>query len=849
MASPAPEWRRSLYIEARPRTGTPLCSARLYPASHTRGQPYPRPIGGRPYLRDAMSKTSIRAADLPKLLDIVPEDLKLEYLSLDCFDTLIWRNTESWYDLLSDLPLAGGAITRRRLAETRARMVAPDRNKRFEVTLDEIHAELLPGAGKDEHAAMVQAELDAEARHCFAFEPTRQLILDAKRRGLKVIIVSDTYLSEKRLRSLISDVGGADLAAMIDKIFCSCEYGVNKHGGLFRFVLKELRIQPEQMLHVGDNFAADLAAARQLNIPSVHFVQFDTQAQQRLRMEAAAASIIDPATRVTVPAYQPHRAQIALRTEDDPTYAFGHDILGPIMHGFASWIREEAEAMEAATGKKVKLLFLQRDGHLPARAFAALHPDWAERAVEVAISRVIAVGSSFIDEAAVREHMTPWLVPHIEKTLEKALICARQLLFDGEETAKLLEGDLEGFGKRVMQAHNLKKVLKRSAAFRERMMIHLRSAGVEQGDAVMMVDLGCNGSVQNATETFLRTDMKLDVAGRYLLLREHVPSGLDKKGYFDTRNYDFNVLTTVFNSISTIEQFCTMSVGSALDYDSDGTPIREMTSFAPEQRECRNQGQEACLDFIREVGKGFVNPPRSNDKDSRRRAAMAVLSRLLLMPVEAEVGIFSNFRHDANFGVDAMLEMANPETALRSIRRRGLYYMRTAGRTYVPGELQQFGLPLNLSIFSIRRFNLEFAKGDVDVDALQLPIQVYGGGESVAKTVGAHRTADGFFRAIVPVGRGQFSIGLFLGRLFQFVQLEEVSLQPASSLTTEDATPVPIVTDGMEEVAPGLYRIEAPEGFLIVPAVPSEDQMLLSLVFRPIITRAEAQAVENRRVA
>ena len=377
---------------------------------------------------------------------------------------------------------------------------------------------------------------------------------------------------------------------MIDRIFCSCEYGVGKHGGLFRFVLKELGIKPEQMLHVGDNFVADLTSPRKLGIPSVHLLQFDTQAQQRLRMEAAASSMIDPATRVTVPVYQPHRAQIALRGDGDPVYAFGHDVLGPIMHGFASWIREEAEAMEAASGRPVKLLFLQRDGHLPAKAFAALYPDWADRATEATISRVIAVAASFVDEAAVRRHMTPWLVPHIQKTLDKARICARQLLFDEAETEALLEGDLAGFGKRVMQAHNLKKVLKRSTEFGERMFRHLRSLGVEQGDTVMLIDLGYNGSVQNAAEARLRKGMKLDVAGRYMLLRETTPSGLDKKGYFDTRNYDYNVLSTVFNSISVIEQFSTMSVGSALDYEADGTPVREAASVPAAQSDCRERG-------------------------------------------------------------------------------------------------------------------------------------------------------------------------------------------------------------------------------------------------------------------
>lgn len=792
-----------------------------------------------------MSKTSIRAASLPQTLDLVPADLSPEYLSLDCFDTLIWRNTQAPHDLFADLPVEGGAMGPRRWAERMARINAPHQYKRFEVTLDEIHAELLPGRSEDERAAMVQAELDAEARHCFAFGPTRDLIVEAKRRGMKVIIVSDTYLSETRLRALIADVGGEDLAGMIDRIFCSCEYGVGKAGGLFRFVLKELGTQPEKLLHVGDNLVADMQAPRKLGIPSIHLAQFDTQAQQRLRMEAAVASMIDPATRVTLPVYQPHRAQISLRTNGDPTYAFGHDVLGPLMHGFATWIREEAEAMEQATGRRVKLLFLQRDGHLPARAFTALYPEWADRVSEPAISRVIAVAAGFVDELAVRKYLSPWLAPHIEKTLDKARIAARQMLFDDRETAKLVEGDLKDFAARVLKPANLAKVLKRSAAMGERMFRHLRGLGVEQDDAVMLVDLGYNGSVQNAAEARLRAGMGLEVSGRYLLLRETVPSGLGKKGYFDTRNYDYNVLTTVFSNISVVEQFSTMSIGSAIDYAEDGTPIRDAVGVENAQSETREQAQEACLAFQRAVGTAFVRTPRSDDGDSRRRAAMAVIGRLLMMPVEQEVEMLKHFNHDANFGVQDMLQLSDLESAQQSIKRRGFFYTRNAMRMYLPGELQQFGLPLNLSMFSIRRFNLEFAKGDVDTDALQLPIQVYGSGESAAKSVGAHRTADGFYRAIVPIGMGQFSIGVFLGRLFEYVQFEEISVQPTKALFGEDVTPAQVVTDGMEEVSPGLYRIDNAQGFMIVPAVASDEQMLLNLVFRPIVERAAAPKQEQ----
>ncbi len=40
-----------------------------------------------------------------------------------------------------------------------------------------------------------------------------------------------------------------------------------------------------------------------------------------------------------------------------------------------------------------------------------------------------------------------------------------------------------------------RRISRRGAAFRARMIAHLHAAGIEDGDAILLVDLGCNGSV------------------------------------------------------------------------------------------------------------------------------------------------------------------------------------------------------------------------------------------------------------------------------------------------------------------------------------------------------------------
>ncbi|MDB5704661.1 MAG: hypothetical protein JWN66_1777, partial [Sphingomonas bacterium] len=285
---------------------------------------------------------SARAHELSTLLDRAPAGLR--YLSLDCFDTLVWRDTNAPTDVFADLNLEGGAIQPRRRAESAARRATRLDTGRTEVSIEAIHERLNPHDGAVAAASAV-AELEAEARHCFGFAPVMALIEDAKARGLGVIIVSDTYLGEAQLRALIAAAAGERIAGLIDHVFCSSEHGMGKVQGLFGPVIEALGCAPGDILHVGDNRNADLTAPAALGINAVHFVQFDEEAAHRLRLEAAVASVLDPRIRVSLPAWQPHRAAVSLRSDDDPAVALGHDVLGPLFTGYVRWLEGEVAAL------------------------------------------------------------------------------------------------------------------------------------------------------------------------------------------------------------------------------------------------------------------------------------------------------------------------------------------------------------------------------------------------------------------------------------------------------------------------------------------------------------------------
>lgn len=794
-------------------------------------------------------KSATRAWDLPTLLNSAPPEVRI--LSLDCFDTLLWRNMNLPVDLFADLPYAGGGMEMRIWAEQRARGIVPFKEDRHEVTIDEIYAHLAPLDSPEERLAAIQRELDAEAAHCYGFAPTRDLMVAAKLRGMQIIIVSDTYLSEPRLRGLIAAAAGPQVAGMIDRIFCSCEYGMSKAGGLFTHVLAELGVSPSAILHVGDNIVADQLAPDRLGVNTVHLVQFDHESEQRLRQEASMASLIDPAARHTSPPHQRHRAQIALRQNEDPAVMLGHDVLGPLMAGFADWVAQEAAAQDAATGKATKLLFLLRDGYLPAQAFLARHPEMADRCAMVELSRFTAAGASLTDADAIDRCIMPDLYAGTPKQF------ARQLLLDRDEVAKLAKLTRPQFAKAMVEPARVKRVAKRSAELRERLFAHLAGFGVGKGDSVMLVDLGYNGSVQNHITRVLEDELSLTVSGRYFLLRERTISGYDKRGFIDNRHYDNRLLNALSDSIALVEQLSTLPQGSVIDYHRNGTPIRKSPGVKGAQSDVREAVQAACLDYAAHADRGYVHPPVSDTAESRTRMCAALLARLLFLPMDSEVALLSQFEHDVNMGTDDMVKLVDLDDATRGLRQRGLFYIKNAMRMYLPGELKRHGLPINLTLFTSRRFGLDLRKSDFDVGAMQLPVMLMDAtGDHLVIDIDAIPTIDGYYQALIPVGPASYSAGIQLGRIADWVQVEEASFHDVDKFLEakehEDGYPAHLICEGMDEKAPGLHQCQGEDAFILVPppsVTKGDENLLLSFVFRPVVSKGKAAAPAIARAA
>lgn len=780
---------------------------------------------------------AIRTSAVATLADQFPASVR--YLSLDCFDTLVWRNCAAPADVFADLPMAGGAIPVRRAAETLARNARRIADGGTEASLAEIHRAFRPGGNAD---ASIAEELAAEHRHCFGFQPTMDLIAAAKARGLQVIIVSDTYLTEAELRALIAQACGSETADRIDRIFPSSAYGVGKAGGLFEPVLRALGCAPDAIFHLGDNKAADQTAPEALGIPCAHLVQFDAQAEMRLRLEGAASAMIDPRVRVTTPAYQPHRALVSLRDDEDASHALGHDVLGPVLTGYSRWLADEAAAIAARDGKPSHLLFLLRDGHLPAQVHKVLFPGAAAAAVE--ISRFTATAASFLDRDTVRD----WIRAQLDNSRND--VVARQLLHDDAEVRKIAPRQAwsdEPFLAALSADAVVEKVVSRSRRFADRLIAHLRRAGVREGDSVILADLGYNGSVQNQLAPMLAARMKVNVAGRYLLLREKVPTGLDKQGYFDARHYDHQVLNALCDSMAVIEQLSTIDQGSVVDYKPNGFPVRAAKDGAKGQIAGRNAVQAGCVAYATALA-GWTGPVAASDNaEAQRVAAAASLARFLFFPTPAEVATLSSFEHDVNLGTAERVELVDPDAAAAGLRRGGLFYLDESMRVFLPGELRRGGVALNLALFATRRFGLELTGGDIQGEPIQLPVMLADERGQIIVDIPAYPTQDGFYAAHIPIGAGKMA-GIQWGRAYDWLQIEDARFYRVKDFGDPtrrgSGTPAQMVHDGLDNPAGDLFHCTGETAFSLVPPPAQRDggNWVLSVAFRPIAGRSQAVA-------
>ena len=804
-----------------------------------------------------MSHITCDAAGLERLLD--EHAAGRTVLSLDCFDTLVWREvmtpTDAFYRLSERQTFARlGLIARARVtAESAARAARHMRDGGHEVLLGDIYRAAAPGADDGQIAQLVADELGLEKEICFAFEPMLRLIRQAKGRGMRVIIVSDTYFDETQLRELLSSALCVDsLSGLIDEVFCSSRFGVSKFNGLFGKVLSELGQGAEQVLHVGDNIAADLAGALKSGIRGVHFSAFSEEIDEVMRLHGAAASVLAPEVRRERPLPGLCHAIWAEHANDKGgAQRIGYTMLGPVMLGYVRWVAEQALELKRR-GEKPHLVFLLRDGFFPHRVYerlCAVDPRLAEIPhSDAEISRFSGYAASLEDVEHVNEYLSFIGASDRYEALSKQLLLPSKTAAALIKEARSRPNGWQVFAKRLREQQTMRQIRTASAAYRRRMMNYLRSTvGVKEGETVVFVDLGYAGTVQSKVQPAMEQDLKVKVQGAYLLLRDVHTALTDKRGWLDRRGMDPRSVQSLVNHIAMLEQLCTCDLQSVVDYSEDGKPVRRTGELSDHQDSLRDEIQMAALEFVDKALNG--NPNRGwNRPEAVRDCGAALLGRFLFLPTREEVTVLNDFHHDVNLGTKDLLRLFDPQQATVGLRRRGLMYLNGSKRQTLPMELRPHGIHLPLTLLSQERFGLDLRARDFGECELSMPVMVSRGMDLSTQNVELHMTNEGFLMAAIGVGPCDTDLGLMFGHHWSWVQLERISLVPVQkvmdNLDENDGVSLMSALSFENVERRGASLVECPDetGFVFVKVTSKkvtrpDMRMACVVVFRPLEAR------------
>lgn len=764
-------------------------------------------------------------------------------LSLDCFDTLFWRKvihpTDVFTALQSTEVYREYRLTARKRTAAEGRVRA--RNLLLcgcpEVALDEIYQEM--GQRLDQKAinALIQAEIKCEIEFGFIFQPIVELIERARRRKMKVVVVSDTYFSAAQLRQLLFGTLPT-LEGMIDDVFCSADHRKGKTTGIWPEVLRALAVTPDQVLHLGDNYHADFDSPVDYGITARHLVAFSPEVNSILTQRQMVSSQIFPLGSTPMLAPQYFHGQLS-RVQSFDADAFGYASLGPIFQALASYVTAEVAAVEAQ-GRTVRVAYLLRDGYLPGKACEALAGSPIGSYVN--ISRFTALAASLDGEDAI--------IAVLEKVKDIGNYASalRQLLVP-EAQANVILKSLEREGPswpalvRAVTHGSIKStILERSRRFRQRLLTHVqRLTGLQRGETLMLVDVGYSGTAQLSLHKVFRDNMDVELMGRYLVANDLAYDDLDKRGLIDPSWADPQLIAVLVRYIAALEMMCTQNQPTTLDYEEDGSPIFDKSTTGRVQSERVEHVQQGCLRFIKEFAAQAPALKPTLDAQQLRYSAAVDLIRLLYFPIAAELSCLEGFQFDSNMGTDwqhPLLDIAAGEKALRG---QGLGYIETTlehSRANVPMELRHSNLAFSALVFAHLRYGFNINPSALSLRSEPLQALIVDGDQFTQNTLTATATHDGFYAARIPRSRN-FDISVLLGARYHWIQVE--SLQVLDPRLPANATDLKfgqdVLLEGLHHRGNGIFELDE-HGFIYFPRHSDEESGLAySLVFRPLMVR------------
>lgn len=796
--------------------------------------------------------------DIAAIADLLTQhEGQIRVLSLDCFDTLLWRTVSEPIEVFKDLqnqPLYvehGICSESRRMAERRVRQLRAGLFGEHEVTIEEVYEHMLPDASKELVGQFVLAEIETEKKYLFAYLPMFELLSKAKKMGMKTVLVSDMYIHDHQLKELVESCAKkAGITVHIDQYFTSADHRTTKGRDLFHVVAKQLGEPQEMFLHIGDNTQADLEGARRAGVKGYHFNRFTPLLEDCMRKNATMQRLLSNDHGESLPMLSNwHATWSRLPRTNNTMEMIGWYYLGPVMIQYLQWLMSEVQSLKEQ-GHRPRIVFMMRDGYLPYKAYQSLQAqalvpfDAPIHAMDV--SRFATLALNFSDPHAIQTY----LISQKDKMFRTEMV--RQLM--GVHDIGAVEVNINTddalpwteFMQSVLQPENIQSIIDTSSKHRANFVRYIRKQiRPKAGESLVLADLGYTGTIQDQIKGILAEEFDLKTEGRYLILREAAGRQTSKKGLIDYRSMNRNSLNLLLSQIQTLEQLTVNDNGSLVQYAEGGQTVHEKSPLSDHQRLIKQQVQTGALDFVRTQSKNIFQFIKNHPFSYLEAAGL--IGRFTLQPSVGEMELYQLFSHDINNGTTRLRWISNPAMSRQMLIRGGNMTYDNDYHKMLANDLNAFGPELTNFNFLKSRLGVKFTLMDHKVINGDIPC-VLSYGENFHQTkMPCFNSHEGFKVGILRGVNSSSAIGLSFGLKYEWLQIHSVALVDWAQFVSNPGwqPEVDLISnshaEGGQSVGQGLVHFDSTNGYLHIDLkicqMTTQGEMVLILVFRDIAVR------------
>lgn len=591
----------------------------------------------------------LRLRDIESLIDSGRYDL----LSVDLFDTLVWRAVPAPRDLfyliggelrergwVYDSSSPASFVKERIAAEERARK----RKRSREVNLAEIYAEFPRGylCGTTP-SAVAALEFETERRIVCVDTGMQAMVERARRRGLSVAFVSDTYFTAPQITELVP--------VNADYVILSNEQNRSKAQGLHQVLLTTSGIEAERVLHVGNDYQADIDGPSVLGIERYWYRQWPESYTELPALELPAVlSQREAFVRSGDAGLTALRSRV-LHAVSDSYERWGAAILGPVVSGFCDWVAARCSALHISSA-----LCLMREGRT-LKQVLDLQSSGLETS-ELYVSRFIARKAAIFDATEAELQAFVCRPSPLEKSrMLQQLGLAGENPGGGDPAALLAPGEATALIRRICGDRTLRRrVVAASAEARRNLLAHLDTVApaCKAASRIALVDLGYKGTIQECLQRiFDRERPQLKSHGLYLVTGGEVfetqATGAPAEGWLAENGQPIAMAHTFMRSPEIVEQSLMAPGGSCIGHTRSGEPVLDALHVPAEQLAqiaATQRGVHVFAEAWRRHRESMTLP----DAGQLKALYQAICIRAVARPLPIELELFSDWHHDENFG-------------------------------------------------------------------------------------------------------------------------------------------------------------------------------------------------------